>query len=185
VFFIVIIILTLAVGIINMFIDPLFWILRCPVENKLQKVEETHPKRRLRSQQLSIRLRKAVSERFNKKSLEQYFSFQFFQELFYKNEEMITLSSRLVNWHDMIAPSLAKLENDFDFHEKVSFVNQRGTPAAIDTKGLLFTSRNQKLSTENIGSENGFTIHHFMHQLKLQHSQLVGDRRKIFEESWR
>jgi hypothetical protein len=178
----VVMISAFAVGVMNIFLDPLFWLLRCPVENKLQKVAETHPKRPLRSHQLTTRLRRALSEKINKKS---FFSFGNWKEIFYKSEQMMTLSSRLVSWHDLIAPSLAKLESDLDFHEKFSFVNQRGVQAAIDTKGLLFATRSEKPIVDGVATENCFTIHHFMHQLKLQHSQLTGDHRKRFEESWR
>lgn len=173
-------------GIINIFIDPLFWILQCPVENSLRKVEDTtHPKfRRLRTQQLSVIFRKAISDRFNVQNILQIFDQEKFMELFFKREQVISLSNRLINWHDLIVPSLAKLESDLDFLEKFSFVNQRGNQATIDTSGLLFTGRSQKLVSGTLMGNNS-TVHHFMHQLKQQHSSLTGEKRKAFEESWR
>lgn len=168
--------------------------------------------RRLRPQQFSIIFRKTISDQF---SNFQFHNLQSFYELFYKNEQIISLSSRLINWHDLIVPSLAKLENESSFQENFIFMNQRGMQTKIDLNSLLFQGKSQKLfnrknnlnphtatislqavtgaavaaatttNTPTTTTATAPTIHHFIHQLKLQHSSLIGEKRKIFENSWR
>jgi hypothetical protein len=202
-------ILAFVVGLVNLLLDPLFWILRCPVEDTIQKVQEAtlpRPSSSHRSKsrrQLSIKFRKVLNENFNFQHLFQYFQPRNVLGMFFRNEQVITLSKRLVNWHDLIVPSLMKLESDLEFHEKFSFMNQRGNHATIDTKGLLFTAKSRTLVPPDPESQSlvvtppssplsspspasaPTTIHHFMHQLKLQHSRLVGKKRQVFEDSWR
>lgn len=190
----IVIALAFAVGFVNILVDPLFWILRCPVEDAIQKVQEATHRRsshQRKSHQLSVKFRKVLSDTFHFHNPFQNFQYENILGMFFRNEQVITLSTRLVNWHDLIVPSLAKLESDLEFHEKFVFMNQHGDQAIIDTNGLLFTSRSRTLHHESSMSSAPFpdpnptTIHHFMHQLKLQHSRLVGEKKKVFEDSWR
>ena len=50
-----------------------------------------------------------------------------------------------------------------------------GIQSIIDIRSILFNRSNYSTS-----STSGISVHHFIHQLKLQLSQLSGEKRKLF-----
>lgn len=179
--------LAFITGITNILIDFIFWILLCPVENPIQVTEELLPQKTRRLSK-NISYVSLIRKNFDFSYMLNYFDMEYLKDKFYKNEQHIVLSNRLLNWHDLIVPSLRKIEIDAYSQEKLSYVNQMGIQSIIDTRSILFNrsiSYPELGSPSNSGVTSGISVHHFIHQLKLQLAQLTGEKRKLFEESWR
>ena len=150
------------------------------VENSIQITEELLPQTSRRSSK-NISYVSLIRKTIDLSFLINFFNLETIQQKFYKNEQNIILSNRLMNWHDLIAPLLGRVELDSHLlQDKLLYINQMGIQSIIDTRGILFNR-----SQYHPESPSGISIHHFIHQLKLQLAQLSGEKRKLFEDSWR
>lgn len=180
-------ILAFTTGIINILTDFLFWLLLCPIENSIQVTEELLPQQQSKKYSKNFGYISFIRKNMNFTYLINTFQLDNIKQMFYKNEQNITLTNRLMNWRDLITPSLRKLELEAEVQDKLVYVNQIGIQTIIDTRSILFHRSYNHQHQQQYYSESpsGSSVHHFMHQLKLQLSHLSGEKRKLFEESWR